>query len=209
VRFPTLEVWSATHGGDFASAGRALSGTERLTAASVFQAAVDLDAVRIVESPLAAAPTTLGNYIRVPPHYKLEDWVLVHELTHVWQYQTQGTRYISDSAWHQSIGAIFSGSRHAAGQLTVEPGKSIRDYAAEQQAVIVTEYFQDPSFASDPEVLRMIGEVRAAKRLTSGFILDEAAYGTGMANERRWTTLPTTPQSFAATPGLPLIRWEF
>ena len=61
----------------------------------IFHDGVDASRVRIVETRILNAPTTLGNQIRVPPGWTFEGHnrpVLVHELAHVCQYQTQGTR---------------------------------------------------------------------------------------------------------------------
>src|SRR5262245_21940539 len=145
LRLPTLEVFSALNGGAFASAGQGLTRVERDEATGVFGESIDLDAVRIVFTHIIAAPTTLGNNIRVPPDYVLTLQTLIHELTHIWQYQTKGTAYISDSLLHQAVAAIGSGDRNAAYTYRVEPGKSIHAYTAEQQAMIVEDYYSNPS----------------------------------------------------------------
>lgn len=71
----------------------------------VFHDSISFYVVRIVEGDagvfdLNSDPFTLGNTIytkqRSPP---IE--LLVHEATHVWQYQHLGTRYASDALWAQ------------------------------------------------------------------------------------------------------------
>ena len=181
VRFPTLEVYAARSGGALASRGRPLTPSERKLAKSIFRDSIELEVVRIVLSPLASAPTTLGNFIRVaPPRAPMSPRVLIHELTHVWQYQTKGTQYISDSLWHQVGAAITAGSRDAAYDVTIVRGQSIHRYPAEHQAMIVETYFADPSVRTDPEYARMIGEVRRSRPIPASLIVEEAAFGSGM-----------------------------
>jgi len=118
LRFPTLEVYSALHGGSLSLGGRPLAGIERKEAEFIFGASIDLEKVRIVRAVVANAPTTLGNYIRVPMNGFVDYQTLIHELTHIWQYQTMGTRYISDSICHQVRASVASGSRNAAYEIT-------------------------------------------------------------------------------------------
>jgi hypothetical protein len=93
---------------------------------------------------VANAPTTLGSYIRVSSAAKFDDSTLVHELTHVWQYQTQGTGYISNSMCAQIAGALGQGSRNAAYEIRpsqVHAVQSFHDLSAEHQARVVEFYF--------------------------------------------------------------------
>jgi hypothetical protein len=210
LRLPTLEVFSALNGGAFASAGQRLSRVEREEATGVFGESINLDAVRIVFTHIIAAPTTLGNNIRVPPDYVLTLQTLIHELAHVWQYQTKGTAYISDSLLHQAAAAIGSGDRNAAYTYRVEPGKSIHAYTAEQQAMIVEHYYSDPALRTNPEYRRMIREVRAARPLPTSLIVEEAAYGPGAAMERQRSMFdPDYGRAREGGGGIPLFRLEF
>jgi hypothetical protein len=102
-------------------------------------------AVRIVETSLIAAPTTLGNNIRISPRYSLDDATLIHELTHIWQFQNRGTGYVSDSLSHQLAGILGSGDRNAAYAYAIVPGMAFDRYTAEQQAMIVEDYYRQPS----------------------------------------------------------------
>ena len=65
VRFPTLEVFSALHGGALSLGGRPLYVEERRDAAFIFGSSINLDKVRVVNAVVANAPTTLGNFIRI------------------------------------------------------------------------------------------------------------------------------------------------
>lgn len=206
VRFPTLEIFAATAGGALATRGTPLTSRETTTASSVFGNSINLSAVRIVETRIANAPTTLGNYIRVPPGYSMPDRILIHELAHVWQFQTRGTRYISDSVWHQTTAWLTRGGRGAAYDYTIVTGQSIDRYPAEHQACIIEDYFAYPHLRTDPEYQRLIAEVRAARPIALSVRLEEAAGILGR---------PEIPSPTGELPGaegggiVPQIRIEF
>jgi len=157
-----------------------------------------------VHSPVIAAPTTLGNTIRVPPSYTMPDHVLIHELTHIWQYQTMGSAYISDSLLHQAAATVSSfvrsGSADRSGAYTyvIVPGQSFYDYTAEQQASIVENYFRYPSLRADREYQRLIAQVRAARALNVTPAFWEE-YAAGLP-PRQWA-LPQPTAPFGAEGG--------
>jgi hypothetical protein len=100
VRLPTLEVYLATQGSVFAERGRSLTLRERELAFPIFGNSLNYGAVRIAVAPIANAPTTLGNTIRISAllgRPGIPEHTLIHELSHIWQFQTRGTRYISNS----------------------------------------------------------------------------------------------------------------
>jgi hypothetical protein len=208
IRFPTVEVFSTLQGDIGATHERPLLPQEKQLARGIFGQSIDLDAVRIVTTPVVNAPTTLGNCIRVGGS-GMPDWVLIHELAHVWQFQNKGTSYISDSAWHQTAAWVSSGlkSRAAAYQVTIQPGKSIHDYTAEQQATIIEQYFVVRGIRSNPEYQRMIKEVRASRPLPQNvrlqLALEEAAFGASAATRR------LMPPQECGNAGVPLLRIEF
>jgi hypothetical protein len=179
LRFPTLELYSALHGGSLSLGGRPLGRIERKEAEFIFGASIDLNKVRIVRAVVANAPTTLGNYIRVPMNGSLDYQTLIHELMHIWQYQTMGTRYISDSICHQVGASVATGSRNAAYDVTEADlsANSISDLPAEKQAMVVETYFANPFVRNDPNYRRFIGQVRGARPLAESLILEEAAFG--------------------------------
>jgi hypothetical protein len=100
-------------------------------------------------------------------------------LTHIWQYQTKGTAYISDSIWHQVGAAVATGSRNAAYAITDADlhTSSISALPAEKQAVIVETYFANPAVRSDPNYQRFINQVQAARPLPESLVLEEAVFG--------------------------------
>lgn len=205
VRFPTLEIFAARNGGMLATRGRELLEAERRIARNVFGDSIDRDPIRIVAAAVANAPTTLGNYIRIAPGESMSQSTLVHELAHVWQYQTKGTQYISDSLWHQVRATIATGSRNAAYEVTIVPRKSIHRYTAEQQAMIIEHYFASPSLQSDPEYVRMIGEVRRARPIPPSLIMEEAAFGS----DTNPFGVPDPSRPNAPLRTIPLFRLEF
>jgi hypothetical protein len=218
VRFPTLEI-SALRGQQAFATSRPspLTSAEAQIGRAIFGSSIDFSRVRVAPSPVIAAPTTLGDTIRVPPSYVMPPHVLVHELTHIWQYQTKGSAYISDSAFHQSAAwltsAIKSGvsqaSRGGAYTPTIVPGKSFHSYPAEQQATIVEQYYLYPSLASHPDYQRMIAEVRASRPRPASLAFDvEEAAGL----PPRQFAMPPRPGGeggLGETRGAPLIEFRF
>ena len=214
VRSPTLEI-AALRSQQFMSFGGVpLLPAERSTAASVFGSSLNLDAVRIVYSPVVAAPTTLGNSIRVPPGYSMPRYVLIHELTHIWQYQTMGPGYISDSLWHQTAATVSSlvtsgtADRSGAYRYTIVRGQNFNAYTAEQQASIVEDFFLSPTLQADPEYRRLLAQVRAARPLNVGQAFwEERAAGLP---PRSWAVPNPREPGFGAEGGsVPQLEFRF
>jgi len=188
--------------------GRSLNDAERREAREIFGNSLDLDPVRIVTTRLAAAPTTLGDYIRASG--SMSTATLIHELTHVWQYQHGGAAYISDSICHQVAAWAATGSRNAAYDLTdvVRPGKSFSEYTAEQQAMIVETYYDEPDKRTDPVYQALIDQVRrrspAPPAERQRLIYEEGLFGP--TNDLRRDVLPDERRPL---PIMPLIRIDF
>lgn len=205
LRIPSLEILSDQLGGSFGRAGQPLTTQEIGLARPVFGDSISYADVRVVVTTVVAAPTTLGNNIRTPQR-DMEQWVLIHELTHVWQYQTQGTRYISMSACAQLRAAIASGDRNAA--YSYVPGeRNITDYGAEQQASIVEDWFKKPALRTEANYMRYIAQVRSARpTMTAQERYNEAMFGdTG----RGGRGVPPPPSGLEPSGTAPLFRVEF
>ena len=157
---------------------------------------------------VANAPVTLGNYIRVPMDGSISRQTLIHELGHIWQYQTQGTAYISDSIYHQTAATIRTGSRDAAYTVTAQDlqSRSIHNLNAEQQATVIETFFADVSVRNDPNYVRFMREVRSARPLPEAMILEEAAFGPG--GGRNMFEDPSSGRD-RASGTVPLFRLEF
>ncbi len=213
VRIPLLEAAAVAAGPLLTSNSRALVPHERTILTAIFQQSVNLDPIRLVASSLGSRATTWGNYIRAPHKLVLSDSDLVHEATHIWQYQTKGTAYISDSALHQAVRDTSLFLNGVTGfvplakdpyDVTVVPGQSFSDYGAEEQAKIVENYFKDGKLnvEIDVDVLRMIEEVRKARPLSAHEITQDTWWGPAPPNE-------SSNQRGGTARTVPLIRLEF
>ena len=207
LRFPVLETFAYQFGWAFGP-NRPLSEAERRHAKDMFQDSLDLEPIRIVTTALAAAPTTLGDYIRTSG--PMSTATLIHELTHVWQYQHGGSGYISDSLCRQVAAWAATGSRDAAYDLTdvIRAGKPFSDYTAEQQAMIVETYYSDEDKRADPVYQGLIDEVRqrapVAAALRQRLIYEDALFGPTRHERRDYLREErTTPEI------MPLFRIEF
>ena len=170
---------------------RRLFEREKTVAKGVFGTSVDLDRVRIARTSVLAAPTTLANTIRVKED--ISDDVLIHELTHVWQYQTSGLRYISCALAGQAQGAIAHGDRNWTYEYDVSKTEThLGDYGPEQQAQIVQDAFRSGKLENDPFFSPKVAEVRRAQPRPDdpGADVDEAA---GMGPRRLDPTGPLAP----------------
>lgn len=216
VRIPALEVFAQQAGTISAALSdsiRPLTEPERKIAEFVFETSLRLDEIRIEEEALIAnAPTTLGNVIRLSKGYTMSDATLVHELTHVWQFQNKGTGYISNSVINQVAGMIGSGDRNAAYVVTIEQGKSFSSYSAEHQATIVEDWYAKANLRNDPEYQRLIAEVRGAMppvQLDLTQTYTETMYGTQTENDRLQDMMQ--PDFMRDVPDVPgnILRIEF
>jgi type VI secretion system secreted protein VgrG len=145
VRSPATETlldqFSVVHAG---ISGRPLTPGEVALAKPVFGNSINLSSVRIIETSISAG-TTVGNVIRMHEKFDINNeddaQTLIHELTHVWQYQHTGTEYISVSLQAQITAALKTGNRNNAYDYKAEDSKSFFDYMPEQQGFVVENYF--------------------------------------------------------------------
>ncbi len=133
--------------GEAATAGkRPLNDRERTAAKLVFGASLDLDRVRVAESPIFGA----GGYARTPFEtvYFPPDaqksatylpW-LIHELTHVWQTQ-HGVSVLTKTltALRGASAYVYGGEEQL--RRDAASGKKFTDYNTEQQATILANYY--------------------------------------------------------------------
>lgn len=113
----------------------------------IYRGSLDLSRIRIVEAHILNAPTTLGNQIRIPPGMSFDTddnrAILVHECGHVWQYQTRGPSYITDSVYHNASGQIATGNRNVAYMnYRLTAGVAFNAFTAEEQATIISDYYE-------------------------------------------------------------------
>jgi hypothetical protein len=89
--------------------------------------------------------------------------ILVHELTHVYQYERAGSRYFAEALLAQHEAGYDYGGTEAL-QLACRQGKHLRDFNREQQAQIVQDYYECRSCGQDSAVFEpFIAELRAGK----------------------------------------------
>lgn len=210
VRFPTLELFALRSGGALATRTRRLTPTETDAASVIFQQSLDLSPVRVIVSRFTGPPFTVGSNIRSRTS-QLPLRTMIHELTHVWQYQTKGMGYVSDSVWHQGKAALSSSSRDGAYSYKITPRKSLHQYTAEQQASIVEHYFASSKARKNPSYQTLIDELRRTRPIPTNVrrrvVLDEIVYGPGRRNSRLFQDRRMF--KVRGTPGVPLIRLEF
>ncbi|MFD0635990.1 DUF4157 domain-containing protein [Catenulispora yoronensis] len=139
-----------------AVSGRALLPAEVELASGVFGRGLDLSRVRLIPTKVLEY-RTVGNNVRVPEHFTIDEpymaQTLIHELTHVWQYQHGGTDYLSHSLQTQAAAGL-RGNRDYAYDYELGPRSSFFEYTPEQQASIVENYFsmlRDRTTISGPQ----------------------------------------------------------
>lgn len=133
---------------------RALTEEEIEAVKQAYGGKVDCSKIRVVDGSKqgllgkiltwSGTAVTWGNTIYFPKDsdgksqysFAGKSYWLVHESTHVYQYQTGGWKYAVKSAW----GQIRHGDSFYEYQL--EAGKSFKDYNVEQQAELVEHYYQ-------------------------------------------------------------------
>lgn len=125
---------------------RALTSSEREMLKPVFRGSVALYNVRLVEGfaglfSVNSRPFTLGNTIYMKdynPATNLE--TLVHECTHVWQFQNVGVRYATDALWAQ---ATIAGQGEYVWEDEPARGNTRwEDFNREAQAALVEDIWQ-------------------------------------------------------------------
>lgn len=194
ISSPVLEHVIVQAGQLSAPFGRPLYFEDKQLLDTFFDGSVDTSRIRIVESRIANAPTTLGNQIRVEPGKSFASAaakaILVHETAHVWQYQNHGTRYITCSVYHQIEASVTAGDRNAAYyNYQLNESRSFSEYPAEQQAQIVQDYYSlthlyngpgaAPTWVAQrrpdlPHYERLMRQVRSARPRTQVQIYSES-----------------------------------
>ncbi|MBF5046217.1 MULTISPECIES: DUF4157 domain-containing protein [Myxococcaceae] len=134
--------------------GRRLTERERTLLEGVFGSGVDLDRVRIKEGRVGVLGVSgrafaLGSTVYVPRgRGPLSPGLLVHELTHVWQYQHGGTRYLSAALWAQFLGDGYDWRKGLA------EGRPWEALNPEQQAALLEHAFEAGALGGGPGAVR-------------------------------------------------------
>jgi Domain of unknown function (DUF4157) len=124
--------------------GRSLTQRERELASGIFGTSIDYPRVRLIPTSVLEY-RTVANSIRVPENFTVANTdmaqTLIHELTHVWQYQHSGTSYLSISLGTQIAAQVGRGNRNFAYDYQIRARQTFFDFTPEQQAFMVENYF--------------------------------------------------------------------
>lgn len=127
----------------------------------VFGDAIDYESVTIADGSLLARIMSLGGYARTvgntiffPTGGSADMAWMVHELTHVWQYQKTGWTYAIKAIWAQ----LTEGYNYTENGKTPEQslrdartaGKTLYDYNFEQQGDLLADYYRRLQGGKDP-----------------------------------------------------------
>jgi len=132
---------------------RTLTGAEVFEASSVFGSSIDFSLVRIdTHSLMVFIAKKLKGYTKGREFTtfhtingeegSIEIDTLIHELTHVWQYQQVGAIYMPQAIHAQGTAAGYNYGGISGLQSAKAAGKGIRTFNREQQAQIVQDYFR-------------------------------------------------------------------
>lgn len=141
---------------------RPLTPDEIAYAREVFAGSLDYSKITITRDSMMStgAPKTLGNTIHLRSVWGAEQFkkdskgqwtmeltdpgreTLIHEMTHVWQYQNGGLAYIPDSLMAQLKSSLSGGSRNGAYEWRPLADRDVpwEQWNPEQQASLVEEY---------------------------------------------------------------------
>jgi hypothetical protein len=208
---PTLNIFALQNQALLAGEIRRLRQEEKDVARTVFGESVDLERVRIAVTSVLSAPTTLGNTIRSRDR-DIERGVLIHELTHVWQYQTSGLRYISCALAGQIQGTVAHGDRNWTYEFDrTRAGTRFDDYGPEQQAFIIETAFREGKLEDPAFFGPMVATVRRARPRPDdpGFDMSEAAGLTGPRRLDPTGPLAPDPRSEEMGGTVPQFQWRF
>lgn len=133
---------------------RPLSELEQRLVQPVFEASLDYARVRLREGVrgllnASARAFVIENTVFLPKDYlPLPPALLVHELTHVWQFQHGGHAYIADSLHAQFLGDGYNLEK------ALLQKKDWHQLNCEQQATLLEEAFAQGCFRGRPFVVR-------------------------------------------------------
>jgi uncharacterized protein DUF4157 len=125
---------------------RPLSGSERTKASSVFGASINLELVRVDQHAVLGPALSKREYTSfhtINGWGGITDATLIHELTHVWQYEQAGAIYMPQALHAQiQLGDAAYHYNGAAGlQAAKTSGQRLTSFNREQQAQIVEDLY--------------------------------------------------------------------
>ena len=126
---------------------RKLSGGELSRASGVFGASINFEMVRVDENAVLGPAFSHREYTAfhtISGWGNISDDTLIHELTHVWQYERSGVIYIAEALHAQiKLGgtAAYDYQGTTGLQAAKNAGHGILSFNREQQAQIVQDYY--------------------------------------------------------------------
>lgn len=146
---------------------------------TVFGAGLNYGPVRLVRmAPVIASVNgkrafVLGNDINLPPGtYEAalagrRNDLVVHEMTHVWQFQRRGWGYMAEALWAQSFGGGYEYVKE------LRAGRAWRQLNLEQQAQLIQDSYQGGYFDQPGALFGVLKErprvVRPGQQPPEGF----------------------------------------
>lgn len=140
-----LAEWYELFAAIFKFRTRKLNEQELRIAKSIFENTLPYERIRIDES--AHIGPRQGRFCYVS-FFTLNSWgkisstLLIHELTHVWQYQNSGICYIPRALAAQRTASGYNYGGETALELAISSGKGLAFFNLEQQADLVEDYFR-------------------------------------------------------------------
>lgn len=122
--------------------GRKLTDDEIKELRKVFGDSLDYSKIRVKEGDdlmTVGAARTIGDTIYIPEG-KLTTDLLVHESTHVWQFQHGGDDYMGEALYGQTLGEGYDY------QQAIDEGKSWSEMNPEQQAELIQQAYKNGYF---------------------------------------------------------------
>lgn len=124
---------------------RKMASDEVSKASSVFGASLDYSLVRIDEGALIGPSFSKRPYTSfhtINSWGAMSDDTLMHELTHVWQYQQSGAIYMPQAIHAQVWGGGYNYGGIPGLQNAKNAGQGLTSFNREQQAQIVTDFYR-------------------------------------------------------------------
>ncbi len=123
---------------------RELTGAEKARAQLIFGGAIDYNLVRVDDRALLGPAFTKREYVSfhiINGWGGIADDVLIHELTHVWQYSKMGAIYMPRAIGAQGSSAGYDYGGLAGLRKAQAAGQGLTSFNLEQQASIIQDYY--------------------------------------------------------------------
>ncbi|HBY98940.1 MAG TPA: hypothetical protein DEP84_34165, partial [Chloroflexi bacterium] len=151
---------------------RTLTDAEVRKASAVFGDSINYRLVRVDEAAVLGPAFSKREYTSfhtINGWGRMTDDILMHELTHVWQYEHAGAIYMPQAIHAQIWGAGYNYGGAAGLQAAKAAGQRITDFNREQQAQIVQDFSNMRQ--SDPDIALYASFVEQVSTLTAAQLI--------------------------------------